>query len=316
MADKKTARRSTARKSKNTFVTKSGQTIKINRTLKEKVLAAKDVRSRRRAERLAGMPKSPVKRFFYRMQPKRLYKYWFSREGAIMALKVLGISIIAGFILLVGVFAYFRKDLPNLKDISGNSLGGSIRYYDKTGQTLLWEDYDAVKRIPVQDDQISPYIKDATVAIEDKDFFKHGGFDVRGIVRAGLNNVVGHNGTQGGSTITQQLVKLNNDWTKDRTYTRKIKEIILSVELERTYSKKEILAGYLNAAPYGNVQYGVEAASRSDKPPRPHWHRRAATRLIRVSLDKPPNVRSADGSVRPRPTQSNHGLARKSRAGA
>jgi penicillin-binding protein 1A len=255
--------RQTTRRARNTFVTKSGQTIKIHRNLSERFLAARDARARRRAVRLAGLPKSRVKRIIYRMHPKRMYKYWFSREGGIMALKIAGIGIIAGFLLLVGIFAYFRKDLPNLRDISGDKIGGSIRYYDKTGQTLLWEDYDAVKRIPVPDDQISPYVKQATVAIEDKDFFEHGGFDVKGISRAALNDVFNHGGSrQGGSTITQQLVKLNNNWTKDQTITRKIKELILSVELEREYSKKEILAGYLNAAPYGNVQNGVEAASR------------------------------------------------------
>ena len=155
-----------------------------------------------------------------------------------------------------------RKDLPNLRDISGDNIGGSIRYYDKTGQTLLWEDYDAVKRIPVEDNQISQYMKDATVAVEDRDFYKHGGFDIKGIIRAGVANISGGSTSQGGSTITQQLVKLTQDWSKDRTYARKIKELILSVELERSYSKTEILTGYLNAAPYGNIEYGVEAASR------------------------------------------------------
>ncbi len=85
------------RKTKNTFVTKSGQAVKINRTLSEKLKARKEHHARRRAERLAGMPKNPVKRFFYRMHPKRLYKYWFSREGGIMALKITGIGIVAGF---------------------------------------------------------------------------------------------------------------------------------------------------------------------------------------------------------------------------
>lgn len=256
------------RRGRNTYVTKSGQTIKVHRNIGQRMIASKEALARRRAARLAGMPKSPVKRFFYRLHPKRLYAYWFSREGAIMALKICGIGIIAGFLLMVGIFAYFRKDLPNLKDISGSNIGGSIRYYDKTGQTLLWEDYDAVKRIPVKDEDISQFIKDATVAIEDKDFVKHGGFDVRGIIRAGISDVTSGTAKQGGSTITQQLVKLNNDWTKDRTVTRKVKELILAVELERSYSKKEILAGYLNAAPYGNVQYGVEAAARDyfDKP--------------------------------------------------
>lgn len=246
---------------RNLFTTKSGNTFKIHRSLADKLKIRKDVRARRKAERLAGMPKGRVKRFFWRMQPKRLYKYWFSREGGLMALKILGIGLIVGFLLLVGMFAYFRKDLPNLRDISGSNIGGSIRYYDRTGETLLWEDYDAAKRIPVKDDQISQYIKDATVAVEDKDFFHHGGFDPRGISRAAWNNAFGGS-TQGGSTLTQQLVKLTQNWTQERTVTRKIKELILAVELERSYSKQEILVGYLNTAPYGGIEYGVEAAAR------------------------------------------------------
>lgn len=255
---------STGRRSKNTFVTKSGQSIKVNRSLTDKIRARRDARAQARAKRLAGMPKSRIKRFFFRLHPKRLYKYWFSREGGIMALKLTGIGIVAGFLFLVGLFAYFRKDLPDLKDISGDNLGGSIRYYDRTGDTLLWEDFDAVKRVPVEDKEISEHIKKATIAIEDKDFFKHGGFDVRGITRAAISNVTG-GGTvrQGGSTITQQLVRLTQDGVgREQTYTRKVKEIVLSVELERSYSKQEILTGYLNTAPYGNVQYGVESATR------------------------------------------------------
>ncbi len=256
--------RQLGRKSKNTFVTKSGQTIKVNRTIAQKLKAKKEDYAKRRASRLAGMPKNPIKRFFYRLHPKRLYKYWFSREGGIMALKVAGIGIVAGFLLMIGVFAYFRKDLPNLRDISGTNIGGSIRYYDKSGATLLWEDYDAVKRIPVKDEDINEFVEKATIAVEDKDFFKHGGFDVRGISRAAFKNVTGGGDSrQGGSTITQQLVRLTQPGiSKEQTYQRKVKELILSIELERTYSKQEILTGYLNTAPYGNVQYGVEAAMR------------------------------------------------------
>ncbi len=250
------------RKAKNTFTTKSGQTIKLHRNVMDKVRAHRDANARKKAIRLAGMPKSRIKRLFYRMHPKRLYKYWFSREGGIMALKISGIGIVFGFLFLVGLFAYFRKDLPNLRDISGNNIGGSIQYYDRTGETLLWEDYDAVKRIPVQDDLIDQDIKNATVAVEDKDFFKHGGFDVKGISRAAFNNARGSDTQQGGSTITQQLVKLTQNWTNERTYSRKVKELILSVELERSYTKQEILTGYLNTAPYGDITYGVEAASQ------------------------------------------------------
>lgn len=247
---------------KNVFVTKNGNAIKIHRNLTERWVASRDARERRRAERMAGLPKSRVKRFFYHFQPKRMYRYWFSRDGGIMALKIMGIGFVVGFLLLIGLFAYFRKDLPNLKDPTGNTIGGSTRYYDRSGQTLLWEDYNAVKRIPVKSEEISKYMKAATVAIEDKYFYKHGGFDVRAIMRAGINDTFGSGGTQGGSTITQQLVKLTQDWTQDRSITRKIKEVILAVELERSYSKDDILTGYLNTAPYGNVQYGVEAAAR------------------------------------------------------
>lgn len=248
-------------RSNKTHVTKSGNTIKLNRSLGQRVNASKNAKANRKAVRQADLPKGRVKRFLYHFQPKRMYHYWFSRDGAVMALKIMGVGFVAMFLLIVGLFAYFRKDLPNLRDVSGNQFGGSIRYYDRTGKHLLFEDYDAIKRIPVKEDEINQYVKDATVAIEDKDFFHHGGFDVKGILRAGVSNLTGGS-TQGGSTITQQLVKLNQNWTADRSYTRKAKELILSVELERNYSKQEILTGYLNTAPYGNVQYGVESATR------------------------------------------------------
>jgi membrane peptidoglycan carboxypeptidase len=248
---------------KNVFTTKSGNTIKVNRSIGERIKANQELKARKRAAYLSTLPKNPVKRFFYRLHPKRLAKYWFSREGGIMALKITGIGIVVCFLLLVGVFAYFRKDLPNIKDISGDELGGSITYYDRTGQTVLWQDYDAVKRVPVQGNEISEYMKQATIAIEDKNFYKHGAFDVQGITRAAFHNLTEKGGaTEGGSTITQQLVKLNQNWTDDQTIARKLKELILAVELEREYSKDDILTGYLNIAPYGNVQYGVESAAQ------------------------------------------------------
>jgi len=256
--DAKAPRRSSK---KNVHVTKSGKTIKLHTSLSDRVKASRDEKALRKAERLRGLPKSRIKRIAYRVNPKRLAAYWFSREGGLMALKVTGVGIVVIFVLMVGVFAYFRKDLPNLRDISGNNIGGSIRYFDRSGETLLWEDYDAVKRIPVQSDQIAEHLKQATIALEDRDFYKHGGFDLRGITRAAYANVTGGSTSQGGSTITQQLVKLSQDWTRDRSYTRKVKELILAVELERSYTKDQILTGYLNTAPYGNIQYGAQAAA-------------------------------------------------------
>jgi membrane peptidoglycan carboxypeptidase len=251
------------RSSRNTITTKSGKTIRLNRSLADRAKAGKAERDAAKAAYLSTLPKDRWKRLLYRMHPKRVAAYWFSREGGIMALKIIGISIIVGFFLTIGLFAYFRKDLPQIKDLSGKGLGGNITYYDRTGQTVLFNDYDSIKRIPVASKDISLYIKQATISIEDKDFFKHGAFDVRGIMRAAVRDATGGGGTvQGGSTITQQLVKLNENWTDNRTVTRKVKELILAVELEREYSKEDILTGYLNIAPYGGQEYGVESAAR------------------------------------------------------
>ena len=251
------------RSSKNTIRSRSGKTIKLNQSLSDRLRANKLARAKKKAAYLSTLPKNPVLRAIYRLHPKRVAEYWFSREGAIMALKIVGVGIVAVFLLTIGVFAYFRKDLPKIKDISGDNLGGSITYYDSTGKTVLWQDYDAVKRIPVDSGSISPYIKQATVAIEDKDFYNEGAFNVGAIVRAGLSDVFHQgSGLQGASTITQQLVKLNEQWTDNRTITRKVKELILAVELSREYSKDDILTGYLNIAPYGGVEYGAEAAAR------------------------------------------------------
>lgn len=251
------------RPGKNVYTTKSGNTIKVNRSIGERLRANREAKARKRAAYLSTLPKNRFKRILYQLHPKRQFKYWFSREGGIMALKILGVGIVIGFLIMVGVFAYFRKDLPNIKDISGDELGGSITYYDRTGETVLWQDYDAVKRVPVEGNNISQYVKDATIAIEDKNFYKHGAFDVQGIARAAYRDITNHGGpVEGGSTITQQLVKLNQNWTNDQTLARKFKELILAVELEREYSKEDILTGYLNIAPYGNIQYGVETAAR------------------------------------------------------
>ena len=249
------------RRPANTITTRSGKVLKVHRSLGQKWTALKEGKSLRKVQRLRNLPKSRLKRMLWRLQPKKLAEYWFSRDGAIMALKIAGIGILAVFVLTLGIFAYFRKDLPNIADISGANLGGSISYYDRTGQNLLWQDYDAVKRVPVASKDIAPYIKDATIATEDRNFYNEHGFAIKGILRAAFSNVFPHGGRQGGSTITQQLVKLNQDWSQDRSLARKVKELILAVELERSYTKDQILTGYLNIAPYGGVDYGVQAAA-------------------------------------------------------
>lgn len=245
---------------KRFVTTRSGKTLKISKGFSAWWTTHKQSKALRRVQRLKGMPKSRSKRLLWRLNPNHFAAFWFSRDGGVLALKITGVAILFMFVLTMGVFAFFRKDLPDIT-VTGNKLGGSISYYDKTGKTLLWQDYDAVKRVPVASNEISQFVKDATVAVEDKDFYAHRGFDIKGIIRAALNDIFHRGGTQGGSTITQQLVKLNQDWTQERTIGRKIKEIILAVELERSYTKEEILTGYLNTAPYGSIDYGVQTAA-------------------------------------------------------
>lgn len=237
--------------------------IQLNSSMTSRRKEKRAARRTAKAEYLARLPKDKWKRIAARLKPNHLVDYWFSRDGAIMGLKLIGLSIVFGFFLLIGIFAYFRKDLASINSISGNNIGGSISFYDRTGKVLLWQDYSSVKRIPVQSTQISNYMKQATVAIEDKRFYTEGGFDIGAILRSGFHDIIHHGqGLQGASTITEQVVKLNKGWPDPLTIPEKIEEIILSSELSRNYTKSQILTSYLNIAPYGSIDFGVQAASQ------------------------------------------------------
>lgn len=249
---------------------KGAHTVYTNLAQKRKVKV--DARSRQKAEFLSTLPKSRLKRIGYRLNPKRFMAFWFSKEGAVMALKILGLGMAAALILTLIVFAVFRRNLPLGPDeLTKRVQSRTTKFYDRTGQVLLYDLYKDQQLSVVKPDQISNNMKYATVAIEDRDFYKHGGFDVRGIIRSAVNNASG-GGKQGASTITQQLAR--NVILQDNTrsgidgYTRKIKELILSIELERSYSKDEILNFYLNSIGYGGTAYGIESAAQRyfDKP--------------------------------------------------
>ncbi len=174
-------------------------------------------------------------------------------------LAVVGFFVIAGGVLFVALlFAWYAKDLPR-PDKVRRTEGLSTVILDRNGETL-YDIYEDANRIPVKFEDIPQYCKDATVAVEDKDFYKHQGLSTTGIARAIVNIFIFHN-LQGGSTLTQQLVK-NVLLSNERTLPRKMKEAILAIQIERKYSKDDILLMYLNEAPYGGTSVGMESAAQ------------------------------------------------------
>lgn len=248
---------------------KSTRKISLYSNLSQKRKTRKDSEARKRAEYLATLPKHPVKRLLYRMNPKRQWAYWTSKQGGMMALKIAGIGILLVALFAGGLFAYFRKDLDQIRpgEIDKRVQTTVTTYLDRN-DNVLWEDKgDGDYKLVVKSDALSENLKNATVAIEDKDFFKHSGVSFSATFRAALNNLTGRS-TQGGSTLTQQLVKqvFFADEASNRGLSgipRKIKELILSVEIERMYDKDQILTLYLNESPYGGRRNGAESGAQT-----------------------------------------------------
>jgi peptidoglycan glycosyltransferase len=191
-----------------------------------------------------------------------------ARLGA-QALAVLLIGALAlvgaGFGLAYSAYAGTAASLkPRLDALGGRQLFQSSRIYDRNG-TLLYEFFDAGKRTNVSIADISPLLIKATVAVEDQSFYTNPGIDLSGIARTLLNSLQAGEETGGASTITQQVIKNSvltaDERAPDKRYERKIKEIILAQELDERYTKDEILELYLNENFYGNLAYGIEAAS-------------------------------------------------------
>ncbi len=170
-----------------------------------------------------------------------------------------------GTLLLVvalggGGIAWIARGIPNPQDLSARRVVESTKIYDRTGTVLLYE-IGEVRRTKVSLQEIAPLMRDATVVTEDRNFYHHRGLNFRGIARALFANIRGKP-LQGGSSITQQLVK-NAILSPERTLTRKIREAILALWIERRFTKEEILGMYLNEISYGANASGVEAAART-----------------------------------------------------
>ncbi|MCA9391834.1 PBP1A family penicillin-binding protein [candidate division WWE3 bacterium] len=203
---------------------------------------------------------------------KRKLKKWLAgrkkRQSYAMAKrKTKIISIAAGLVLFLTIFgvvssfvviAYFSRGLPSPDQLTSRQVAQTTKIYSRDG-VLLYEIFGDERRTLVSLEDLPEYLKQATIATEDKDFYTHGGFDIRGIIRGAIRSISGE-GLQSGSTITQQVVK-NTLLSPERTITRKIKELILSFEMERKYTKNEILQMYFNESPYGGQAWGVGAAA-------------------------------------------------------
>ncbi|HTK03490.1 MAG TPA: biosynthetic peptidoglycan transglycosylase, partial [Alphaproteobacteria bacterium] len=167
-------------------------------------------------------------------------------------------GVIGFFVFLLLVLPLLAFNLPSPDKIVRNE-GFSTKILDRNGDAL-YDIYSDERRTPVDIKNVPVYLKQATIAIEDKNFYKHGGFDIWGIVRGGLKCFTGH--CEGGSTLTQQLIK-NVLLNSDRNFLRKIKEFVLAIQIEKKYTKDQILQMYLNEAPYGGTAWGVESAAEA-----------------------------------------------------
>ncbi len=255
-----------AKSSKKTKKTAKSN-LSLYSSLSYKHRAKKEANARRRAEELAKLPKDPVKRFFARLHPKRVFKWWFSWRGQKAILKAIAAFILILIIFIGGLFLYYKKDLDAIH-LDEMSISETVNTYLDRNGVVLWKDTGSDNyRLVVDAEEISPYMYQATVAIEDRNFYNHPGVDFGALIRATFSTLSGK-GVQGGSTLTQQLIKQvyfsDEAQSENRGgLARKIKELILAVELEKMYSKDQILTMYLNQSPYGGRRNGVESASQT-----------------------------------------------------
>jgi membrane peptidoglycan carboxypeptidase len=209
--------------------------------------------------------KFPVKK--PKLKSERKHRFSFKKFLKIFLWTVLGVVLLT-VLSVVGIFAYYKPQLPNPDQLVNRQINQTTHILDRNGNNL-YDIHGEENRTLVTGSQISPYIKQAEVATEDANFYHEYGFSPTGIIRAILVRIPILNRflpagelAGGGSTITQQYVK-NALLSDSETISRKIKELILSIEVEQIYTKDQILTGYLNEIPYGSGAYGIEAAART-----------------------------------------------------
>jgi len=196
----------------------------------------------------------------YRKKAKRGRK---KKKKLIKTLATLAVAgMLVGIIGVVAVLGYYSKDLPDPNKLIDRTIPESTKIYDRTGDTLLYDIHGEIKRTMVNMEDIPKHMIDATIVAEDRNFWQHKGFSLTGIARAFLVNLFQGGRAQGGSTITQQFIK-NSILSTEKSYERKIKELVLAYKIEQKFSKEEILKMYFNEIPYGSTAYGIEAAAQT-----------------------------------------------------
>ncbi len=211
------------------------QALKSFRPIAEKTKKTKKFKSRKIGKQ------NIIKRFFKKLA------------------KLIIILVVIGIIFLAGAFVWFSKELPKSTELLTKEPTQSTKIYDRTGEILLNDINADFKRTKIHLDDLPDFVKWTTLVAEDRDFYSHHGIDLKGILRSILSNIF--KGTKvGGSSISQQFIK-NALLSPEKTYIRKTKELILTWQLERKFTKDEIFEMYLNEIPYGGTAYGIEAAS-------------------------------------------------------
>ena len=200
------------------------------------------------------MPKRIYSREVYQRNKKKRTFFFF--------LKLLILLILLTVVGGVFSFIYFAKDLPRPEKFTERNFVESTKIFDRTGEILLYEMYGEEKREIIPLDSMSEYIKKAAISAEDANFYSHSGIDPTGIFRAIKINFQIKKPMYGGSTISQQLIR-STFLTNEKTIKRKVREIILTIEVERRYSKDQILEWYLNQISFGPNLYGIESASKA-----------------------------------------------------
>ncbi|NTV44289.1 MAG: PBP1A family penicillin-binding protein [Candidatus Yonathbacteria bacterium] len=200
--------------------------------------------------------KKHIARMRTHIHKEDIRKRWKHLMPVLTIVAGIGLLSIGGLIIWASVMP-----MPDFNSFIERKIAQSTKIYDRTGDVLLYDIHEDIRRTLVESGSISPYIKNATVAIEDSEFYNHNGVRPVAFIRAALVNMVTMNFSQGGSTITQQVIK-NTMLTREKTISRKVREWILALRLERLMNKEQILTLYLNESPYGGNIYGVQEAAK------------------------------------------------------